>query len=74
VEYYRQILAINPDDTRAKLALAGAEKANGNTSEYLVSISPVINNPAIDIDVKLEELIPYVIEFSKRKNRDLEMH
>ena len=71
LEYYRQILAINPDDTRAKLALAGAEKANGNSSEYLVSISPVIRNPAIDIDVKLEELIPYVIEYSKTKEPGL---
>lgn len=71
LEYYRQILAINPDDTRAKLALAGAEKADGNTSEYLKSIAPVISNPNIDIDVKLEELIPYVLEYSKSKDPGL---
>ncbi|HEX5112947.1 MAG TPA: tetratricopeptide repeat protein [Saprospiraceae bacterium] len=71
LEYYRQILAINPDDTRAKLALAGAEKAGGNTSEYLKSIAPVISNPNIDIDVKLEELIPYVLEYSKSKDPGL---
>ena len=71
LEYYRQIIAINPDDTRAKLALAGAEKADGNTSEYLKSIAPVISNPNIAIDVKLEELIPYVLEYSKSKDPGL---
>ena len=71
LDYYRQILAINPDDTRAKLALASAEKAGGNTSEYLKSIAPVISNPGIDIDVKLEELIPYVLEYSKSKDPGL---
>lgn len=71
LEYYRQVLTINPDDTRAKLALAGAEKAEGHTSEYLKSIQPVISNPTIDIDVKLEELIPYVLEYSKTKEPEL---
>jgi tetratricopeptide (TPR) repeat protein len=71
LEYYRQVLAINPDDTRAKLALAGAEKADGHNSTYLTSISPVISNPSIDIDVKLEELIPYVMEYSKTKDPEL---
>jgi len=71
LDYYHQIIAINPDDTRAKLALAGAQKAEGNTSEYLKSIAPVIANPNIDIDVKLEELIPYVIEYSKTKEPGL---
>jgi len=71
LEYYKQILAINPDDTRAKLALAGSVKAEGNTPAYLQSITPVISNPAIDIDVKLEELIPYVIEYSKTKEPGL---
>ena len=71
LEYYRQIIAINPDDTRAKLALAGSEKSEGNHAEYLQSISPVISNSSIDIDVKLEELIPYVIEYSKTKEPGL---
>jgi tetratricopeptide (TPR) repeat protein len=71
LEYYRQIIAINPDDTRAKLALAGSQKAEGNTPAYLQSIAPVISNPAVDIDVKLEELIPYVIEYSKTKEPGL---
>jgi tetratricopeptide (TPR) repeat protein len=71
LEYYRQILLISPDDTRAKLALAGAEKAEGHTSAYLKSIDPVISNPTISIDVKLEELIPYVLEYSKTKDPEL---
>jgi tetratricopeptide (TPR) repeat protein len=71
LEYYKQILTINPDDSRAKLALAGTEKKEGDTQGYLQSITPVIMNPAVEIDVKLEELIPYVLEFSKSKDPGL---
>lgn len=71
LEYYRKILEISPDDSRAKLALAGTEKKNGDNAGYLQSIIPVISNPAVDIDAKLEELIPYVIEYSKSKDPGL---
>lgn len=63
-EYYKQVLAMDPDNTKAKLALAGTEKKEGDDTGYLKSISAVITNPNVDIDLKLKELIPYVADFS----------
>jgi len=71
VDYYRSILDDDPANDRAKLALAGAEKKSGNDAGYLASIESVINNPALDIDVKLEEIVPYVVEFSKNRDATL---
>lgn len=69
--YYKQILDLNPDDTRARLALAAAEKKEGDKASYLQSILPVISNPSIELDIKLEELIPYVLEYAKAKDPGL---
>ena len=69
--YYKQILAIDPADSRARLAMAGAEKQEGDDITYLKSITPIITNPALKIDVKLQELIPYVLEFSEKKDKGL---
>lgn len=63
--YYRDILAIDPQNSRAKLAMASTEKQAGDNVGYLQSILPVISNPAIEMDIKLKEIIPYVLEFSK---------
>ncbi len=64
-QYYRDILALDPENSRAKLAMASSEKQEGDDSGYLKSITPVITNPAVDIDVKIQELIPFVIDLSK---------
>lgn len=71
VTYYKAILALDPDDSRAKLALAGTTKQEGDKAGYLQSIVPIISDPGVDIDAKLTELIPYVIEFSKTKDAAL---
>lgn len=63
-EYYRQVLAVDPDNSRAKLALAGTEKKEGDDLGYLQSIAPLIANPNVEIDLKLKELIPYIADFS----------
>jgi hypothetical protein len=64
--YYKQILEIDPSDSRARLALAGTEKQNGDKVAYLQSISPIMSNPSLGIDVKIQELIPYVMELSEK--------
>ena len=66
--YYKQILAIDPNDSRARLAMAGTEKKEGDNAGYLQSIKPIITNPGLKIDVKLQELIPYVLEFSEKND------
>jgi tetratricopeptide (TPR) repeat protein len=65
VAYYKSVLALEPENDRARLALAGVEKQQGNDAGYLASIAPVIENPALEIDVKLEEIVPYVLQYSK---------
>ncbi|HUR30671.1 MAG TPA: tetratricopeptide repeat protein [Saprospiraceae bacterium] len=69
--YYKQILEIDPTDSRARLAMAGSEKKEGDNVGYLQSIIPIINNPGLKIDVKLQELIPYVLEYSEKKDAAL---
>ena len=70
-KYYRDVIAIDPVNTRAKLALASAEKEDGNDASYLRSITPVMMNPSIEIDIKIKELIPYVVSFSKTQDPEL---
>jgi tetratricopeptide (TPR) repeat protein len=69
--YYKKILEIDPSDSRARLALAGVEKQDGNNVAYLQSIAAIMGNTSLNIDVKLQELIPYVIEFSEKKDPQL---
>lgn len=67
-QYYRDVLVAYPENSRAKLALASTEKESGDEVGYLESIIPVISNAEIDIDVKLKELIPYVVTLSETKD------
>ncbi len=70
-QYYRDVLVDYPENSRAKLALASTEKAGGDDVSYLESVIPVISNPDIDIDIKLKELIPYVVTLSESKDSSL---
>jgi tetratricopeptide (TPR) repeat protein len=67
-QYYKDILAIDPQNSRAKLAMANSEKQEGDDVGYLRSISPVMSNPGIDPDIKIKELIPYVVDLSKTRD------
>jgi tetratricopeptide (TPR) repeat protein len=69
--YYKQILELDPEDSRARLALAGTEKQNGSKSSYLLSITPLMSNPSLSINVKIQELIPYVVELSEKHDEEL---
>lgn len=69
--YYKEILKIDPMDSRARLAMAGTEKKGGDMSGYLQSILPIISNPSLNIDVKLQEVIPFVLELSEKKDPEL---
>lgn len=68
VAYYREILKAEPNNSRAKLALAGSEKQAQDTVAYLQSIETVFANNAMSIDLKLEEILPYLLQFAKTHN------
>jgi tetratricopeptide (TPR) repeat protein len=63
-EVYQQILAINPADARAKIALA-EENKGGDDARYLASLKPVFENPQTDIDLKIKQIIPYVTRLAE---------
>jgi tetratricopeptide (TPR) repeat protein len=67
-QYYRDVLVLDPQNSRAKLATASSEKQAGDDVGYLQSITPVMSNPAFDIDIKIKELIPYVIDLSEKQD------
>lgn len=74
MEYYQQILSIDPGDSRARLAVAGVQKQDGNKVAYLESVSSIMSNPALNIDVKIQELIPYVMELSEKNKMISDRH
>lgn len=59
-DVYKKILAINPSDERASLAMANKFKQSGQDDQYLQSISGLIENPSISLDAKILELIPFI--------------
>ena len=64
LEYYNRILEINPEDSKANLAVAEQYRTEGEDAAYLRSIMPIMKNPAIDLDAKIAELIPYVEKYA----------
>ncbi len=57
---YEGILAIDPDDPRAHVAMASSHRKQGDHGNYLMSIRPIIENENADIDIKIAEMMPYV--------------
>ncbi len=57
---YRQILEIDPYDSQAMLALAGNEAPDSDDMQYLQSLREVFGNPALEVDLKVKQLIPIV--------------
>ncbi len=57
---YKDILAINPEDSKANIAIASSLKSSGQDGDYLNSIGSILSSPQIDLDMKIKELIPYI--------------
>jgi tetratricopeptide (TPR) repeat protein len=69
-KYYEQILALDPEDGKANLALAAEFKKSGDDLTYLKSIRGLMSNPAVSLDVKVIELIPFVEKFANNPRAD----
>lgn len=72
LSYYRQVLKIDPNDSRANVALASTFKNQGDDVAYLSSIRDIIRNPSIEVDAKIQELIPYVQKVMDQRDSSLE--
>ncbi len=70
-EYFQRILQIDPNDSKANIALADDFKRTGQDDKFLNSISTIIENPNVDVDIKIKEIIPYVDKLSNQSNTDL---
>lgn len=64
---YREILKIDPNDTRAQIALAEENKGSDDV-RFLNSLKPVFEDPNTDIDTKIKEVLPYVNRLTETGN------
>lgn len=69
-QVYKEILAIDPNDARAKIALA--EEAKGNDDiRFLNSLKPVFENPSTNLDTKIKEIMPYIERLADTGDKNL---
>jgi len=62
---FEKILAIDPTDSKAALAVAKA-KAGAGKSSGLQSLIPILANSALTLDDKIQELMPYVSQMKQK--------
>jgi len=62
---YSDILELNPHHAQARLALTEIEGGEMEADERLLSMLPVMSNPAIDADEKIKSVIPFLMEHSE---------
>lgn len=70
-EYFQRILEIDPNDSKANIALAEDFKQAGQDHKFLNSIMTIIDNPNVNVDIKIKEIIPYVEKLSDEPNTEL---
>ncbi|MCC6724613.1 MAG: tetratricopeptide repeat protein [Saprospiraceae bacterium] len=67
---YQEILKLDPEDARAKIALADDSKGVDDL-KFLNSLRPVFENPNTEIDTKIKEIIPYVTRLAETNDKSL---
>lgn len=60
MEVLRQILAIDPNNAKAQLALAGRPGQPVGELQFLESLKPAFRQPGLDIDLKIGQLMPFI--------------
>ncbi len=65
---YKEILKINPEDPLANLAMAETYQSKGDNTNYLHSLKGIFNNPEVNIDIKIQEIVPYIDMVGKSKD------
>lgn len=67
---YQEILKLDPNDARAKIALADDNKGSDDI-KFLNALRPVFEDPGTDIDTKIKEIIPYVSRLAETGDKNL---
>ncbi|MCO6480997.1 MAG: tetratricopeptide repeat protein [Phaeodactylibacter sp.] len=70
-EVYREILAIDPDNAKAQLALAGGAKQPEGELQFLESLKPVFRQQGVNIDLKISQLMPFIQRVADTGDRQL---
>lgn len=67
-ETYERALKMNSEDPVASIALAESKKASGNEAEYLLGLKPLFAKTEVSIDIKVQELYPYITKLPNVKS------
>lgn len=70
---YNKILELDPENAKAKIALAGRNKTGDNDITYLTSLIPVFEKQDVDIDLKIKELFPYINKVAETSDNELKV-
>lgn len=69
---YEEILEIDPEDAKAKLALADDKGRNNRANDGLAAqLRPVFEDPEVDIDLKIRRIMPFIQEVANSGNRQM---
>ncbi len=68
---YDEVLAADPENVRANIALAEGLKKDKQDGKYLNSIASIIENPQISIDSKIGEILPFVNKYIETQDSSL---
>ena len=68
---YREILQLDPQDASANMALLNSRKGGNNDIAYLTSLQPIFKNEAMDIDLKIKEMIPFIKKVAATNDKEL---
>ena len=56
---YQKVLDIDPNDSKAIFAISSMDAPGAHESAFLSSLDPIFQNPQVDLDDKIKEIIPY---------------
>lgn len=68
-EVFRKIIKIDPDNTKAQMALAGQSVAQSDEVRFLESLGDVFKNEEVAIGMKLQRIQPLINKAVKEKDR-----
>ena len=71
MESFKKVLAVDPSDTDANLALLGQGSPSENENAYLRALLPIIQNEQINMDAKVKEVLPFVDKLAQGKDPEL---
>lgn len=68
---YQEILSVDPDNGKAKMALAGQSGQESDEIRYLNALKEPFESPDTEIDVKIGKIIPFIQKVADTSDKDL---